>query len=235
MRTGMLSVIIPTHNEEKRVKATLEALLKFLLKLRKPFELIVVDDGEDRTLYTVAEFVHDKRNHLRLLHFNERLGKGGALVKGIREAKGEDIITYDADGAVPPKEIPRMLHALEKYDVVIGSRALEKAVIVGRVPLRRRFASRSFNVLVNLLFRLGVRDTQCGFKGMKRKKVLSLLPQFKRRGFEWDVELLVKAKRAGLSIHEIPVEWRHKKEGKVVLRDVARMLKGVLALKKEIG
>ncbi|MBU1197139.1 glycosyltransferase [Candidatus Micrarchaeota archaeon] len=231
----MFSIVIPTHNEEKRIHDTLEKLLKFLHRFRKPYEIIIVDDGHDRTLDIVSEFVHVKRNHVQLLRFNHRQGKGKALVEGMKKAKGDAIITYDADGAAPPKEIPKLLKELKRSDVVIGSRALEHAVIVGTVPNRRRIASKSFNTLIDFLFQLGVKDTQCGFKGIKRNKILPLLNQFKQHGFEWDVELLLRAKKAGLRIKEIPIEWHHKKEGKVVYRDVMRMLKGVVKLKREMG
>mgnify|MGYP001571241496 CR=1 FL=1 len=232
----MFSVIIPTHNEEKRIYATLARLLSFLrTNYAARFEVIVIDDGIDSTEKIVSRFAAQKKNNLSLRHFSTRIGKGGAIMKGIRFARGQFCITYDADAAVPPKEIPGMLDALKSSDIVVGSRAVENAVIVGRVPLRRRFASRAFSLVVGFLFRLGVRDTQCGFKGFRRKRILPLLPRLHRTGFEWDVELLVKAKKAGLRLKEIPVEWHHKKEGKVVLRDVGRMLEGVLALKREIG
>lgn len=231
----MFSILIPTHNEEKRVRKTLNNLLAFLHGYRKPFEIVVVDDGKDATRQIVGEYARVRSNHLRLFHFPHRMGKGGALVVAMRKARGEFLVTYDADGAVPPKEIPRMLEALKKCDVVVGSRALENAVIVGDVPPQRRFASRSFNFLVNRLFRLGIKDTQCGFKGFRHRKITPLLASFHCRGFEWDVEVLAKAKRAGLSLKEIPVEWHHKKEGKVVVRDVARMLHGIMKLKKELG
>lgn len=232
----MFSIIIPTHDEEKRVFSTLAQLLSFLrTNYKGKFEVIVIDDGSDSTAAIARKFASNKKNRVCVHHFNRRLGKGGAIMQGLRKARGDLVVTYDADAAVPPREIPKMLDALRYSDVVVGSRAIENAVIVGRIPFRRRFASKSFNLLVNFLFRLGVKDTQCGFKGLRRKRILPLLPQFRRHGFEWDVELLVKARRAGLRIREIPVEWHHKKEGKVVLRDVARMLKGVLALKREIG
>ncbi len=230
----MFTIAIPTHNEEKRIRATLEKLYAFLEDFGKPFEVLVVDDGKDATLDMLRLYAGHGKHNIRIYHFPHRLGKGGALTQALHLARGDSIITYDADGAVPPKEIPRMLAALKKHDVVIGSRKQENAVIVGNVPLQRRFASKSFNFLVNVLFDLGVRDTQCGFKGFRRKKITPLARSFKRTGFEWDVEVLAKAKRAGLSITEIPVEWHHKKEGKVVLRDVAHMLSGILSLKREL-
>ncbi|MFH1257421.1 MAG: dolichyl-phosphate beta-glucosyltransferase [Candidatus Micrarchaeota archaeon] len=231
----MFTLLIPTHNEENRIEETLEALFFFLHKhfRKREYEVLVVDDGSDRTAQKVREF--ESREHsLRLRHFPKRLGKGGALMEGFKLARGKEIITYDADGAIPAREIPKMLHELEKCELVIGSRAHPDSDIYGKVPLRRRFASYSFNTLVNLLFGLGIRDTQCGFKGIGKEAAMELLPLMKLRDFEWDVELIVKAKRKGFKIREIGIEWHHKKEGKVKIGDTTRMLRGVLKLKAEL-
>ncbi|MFH1199938.1 MAG: glycosyltransferase [Candidatus Micrarchaeota archaeon] len=232
----MFSVIVPTHNEERRIFDTLAFLTEYLKRNHAgKFEIVAVDDGADSTQKILALFAKDKANRLRFYHFGKRLGKGAALTLGILRAKGELCITYDADAAVPPQEIPKMLAALARADVVFGSRKAQKAVIVGRIPLRRRLASKVFNFLVNLLFRLGASDTQCGFKGVRRQRILPVLRKIRSTGFEWDVELLVRAKRAGLKVSEIPVEWHHKKEGKVVLRDTIHMLKGIMRLWRETG
>lgn len=231
----MFTILIPTHNEENRIEETLEALFFFLSKhYRKvDFEVIIVDDGSDRTSHKVKEFGKDG-GRIRFYHFPERLGKGAALMAGFRRARGSVIITYDADGAIPPREIPKMLEELRKFDLVIGSRSHPQSDIYGKVPFRRRIASLSFNTLVNLLFGLNVKDTQCGFKGIRISAVKKLLPLLKLKGFEWDVELIAKAKRHGFSISEIGIEWHHKKEGKVKVGDTINMLRGILRLKAEM-
>ncbi len=231
----MFSIVIPTHNEENRIEETLEALFFYLLKhyRRSEYEVVILDDGSDRTAQKVEEF--RKREHkIRFYHFGKRLGKGAALMDGFELAKGDVIITYDADGAIPPREMPKILKELKNYDLVIGSRAHPESDIYGKVPLKRRFASISYNMLVNLLFNLGIRDTQCGFKGIRKKAAMKLVPLLKLKGFEWDVELIVKAKRQGYAIKEIGIEWHHKKEGKVKISDTAKMLKGTLNLKAEL-
>ncbi|MFH0971946.1 MAG: dolichyl-phosphate beta-glucosyltransferase [Candidatus Micrarchaeota archaeon] len=231
----MFTLLIPTHNEENRIGETIEALFYYLTKhyQKKEFEVLIIDDGSDRTQQKVREF-QSGIGKIRLFHFPHRLGKGGALMEGFKKAKGEFIITYDADGAIPPREIPKMLAELKKFDLVIGSRSHPDSDIYGRVPLRRRFASFSFNTLVNLLFNLRIRDTQCGFKGIRKKAAMKLVPLMNLNGFEWDVELLAKAKRHGMLIREIGIEWHHKKEGKVKFSDTAKMLAGIMRLKAEM-
>ncbi|MEK6954488.1 MAG: glycosyltransferase [Candidatus Micrarchaeota archaeon] len=231
----MFTMLIPTHNEENRIEETLEALFFFLEKSYKrgEYEVLVIDDGLDRTAQKVGQF-RSGEGKIRICHYPKRLGKGGGLMEGFRLAKGDPIITYDADGAIPPREIPKMLSELEKYDLVIGSRAHKNSDIYGKIPLRRKLASRSFNALVNLLFNLKINDTQCGFKGIRKKAAKKLLPLIKLKGFEWDVELIAKAKKHGFAISEIGIEWHHKKEGKVKFSDTARMLGGILNLKLEM-
>ncbi|MEK6842990.1 MAG: glycosyltransferase [Candidatus Micrarchaeota archaeon] len=231
----MFTILIPTHNEENRILETLEALFYYLEKhyKKKEYEVLIIDDGNDRTENEVKAF--SKEGHrIRLHHFKKRMGKGAALMRGFGLARGKNIITYDADGAIPPKEIPRMLEELKTSDLVIGSRKLKSSDIYGRIPLRRRMASLSFNAFVNLLFGLNIKDTQCGFKGIRRMATHRLVPMMKLKGFEWDVELLVKAKKRGLTIKEVGIEWHHKKEGKVKVGDTLKMLHGMLKLKAEI-
>ena len=232
----MFTILIPTHNEESRIEETLEALFFFLLKhyRKNDFEVVIVDDGSDRTGQKVQAFGKDE-GRIRFYHFPERLGKGAALMAGLRRARGHVIITYDADGAIPAREIPKMLRELQKFDLVIGSRMHPQSDIYGRIPIRRRLASISFNALVNILFGLNIKDTQCGFKGIRISAVKKLLPLMKLRGFEWDVELIAKAKKHGFSISEIGIEWHHKKEGKVKFGDTVKMLRGVLKLKMEMA
>jgi glycosyltransferase involved in cell wall biosynthesis len=231
----MFSIIIPTHNEENRIEATLEGLFFFLDRhyKKKEFEVIIIDDGSDRTKEKILEF-RNGAHEIKFFHYPVRMGKGAALMEGFKKANGKFVITYDADGAIPPKEIPKLLSELEKYDIVIGSRHIKSSDIYGRIPIRRRFASFSFNTLVNLLFSLKIRDTQCGFKGIRKAAARKLVPLMKLKGFEWDVELLVKAKHHGFKIAEIGIEWHHKKEGKVKISDTAKMLSGILKLKAEM-
>ncbi len=227
----MLSIIIPTHDEEKRIKGTLFLLIDFLEKNRAAYEIIVVDDGTDKTASIVAGLGKTNKK-IRLLHFPSRLGKGGAVVEGMRVAKGDAVI-YDADASTPPSEIPKLVKGLRKADVVAGSRKLPDSVVHG-LPLTRAVASAVFSFLANLFFSLGVKDTQCGFKAVRRAACKKLVHGFVSRGFEWDVELLARAKRSGMKILEVPVEWTHRGGTTLRMKDVWKMFWGLVALKKTL-
>ena len=227
------SIIIPPHNEENRIGDTLEQLSHFLRKnyRKNEFEIIIIDDGKDRTEEIAERFKREEGNGIRLIHFEKRLGKGKALLEGMEKAKGECLITYDADGATPASEIPKMLRELKNNDIVIGSRMMCDSKIFGRVPLKRRLASKGFNFLGKLLFGIGAKDTQCGFKGIRKSAFEKLKGKFVLGGFEWDVELLARAKKNGMKMREIGIEWHHKKEGKVKVTDTLGMLLGLLKLR----
>ncbi len=236
----MLSIIIPTHNEAKRIRPTLEALTRFLRAKKTVFELVVVDDGTDATSEIVREFGEENSwLKLKLMHFPKRLGKGGGVKKGLEAARGEALVVYDADAATPPSEIPKALEALKTSEVVIGSRAAQGAVVRGVAP-HRSASSRVFNALVRLLFGLRFSDTQCGFKAFKKKPGKILARELTHSGFEFDVELLYRAKKHGFLIKEIPVRWKHVPGGPLeagvfgVFKTALEMVWGLLKLRMEL-
>lgn len=225
-----LSIVIPAHNEEPRISRCLEKVAEFL-KGKRDVEVVISEDGSaDRTLEIARSFAK-RDGRIRILHSERRLGKGGGLIRGLKAARGENVVFMDADCAVEPLEIPKLLDGLEKADLATGSRTIRDSIIVKQSPLLRQIAGTSFNLLVNLLFGLHSSDTQCGFKAMRKPALQAILPSLKRTGFETDVEMLVAAKRLGLKVVEVPIRWRHVEGSKVnVFKESAKMFSGVLRL-----
>ena len=123
----------------------------------------------------------------------------------------------DADGATPPPAFHELVRHIGEADCVIGSRWLTGAVIHQSQTGQRRFASRAFHLIVQLLFWLNIRDTQCGAKVMKRAAVEKIHPYLRIADMAFDINLLVALKRAGFHILEVPTEWTDKIGSKVVL------------------
>ncbi len=211
----MISFVIPAFNEERRLGRSLEELHSFLRKQGKPFEIIVVFDGSDNTPAVVNAFSrkHSLGSSVRLLVFKRRLGKGGGLMKGLAAAKGETVFMLDADSSAPTSEIPKLLRALENCDIAIGSRYTRASK--SRLPLVRRIFAFTFNKLVKALFFLPYSDTQCGLKGFRRQALEKLLPQIKTTNFVWDVDMLVQARKLGLRVKEVPIDWNFGKGGSI--------------------
>ncbi|OIO25381.1 hypothetical protein COX85_02300 [Candidatus Micrarchaeota archaeon CG_4_10_14_0_2_um_filter_55_9] len=215
------TVLIPTHNEEKRISKTLDAL--------KNYGVVVVDDGSDSTAKIA------RRKGARVIHFKQRQGKGGAVMHGIRASKTRFVLLYDADAATPPSQIPKITR--EKADVVVGTRYNAKSKT--NIKLHRLIAGKTFNFLARLLFGLNVSDTQCGFKLFDKKTIEPLLDECVETGFVWDVEILYRAKKAGLSIKELPIEWREVAGGvpqaEGLVKTALRMWASLFSLRKKIS
>jgi len=201
------SLVIPACNEAARIRPTLRAYLESLRG--KDAEIIVVVNGSrDDTEGILREEFLRKYPELRMVVIPERVGKGGALIRGLRESRGEKIAFTDADGSTAPGDLWALADRLRGDGVVIGSRWLADSHIVRAQPWSRRTGSRLFNLTVRLLFGLRLSDTQCGAKVMSRSVLNALLPRIGSTDWAFDVDLLFQARRAGFPIHEVPITWR---------------------------
>ncbi len=224
-----LSLIIPAFNEEKRIRKVIDSYSTFLNK-KYNYELIIVCDGRDNT----AEIVKDimlSNPCIRLLEFPTRQGKGGAIIHGFKESSGEAVGFVDADESLSPSEFEKLIDALKTTDCAIASRRVPGARISICQPWTRRISSRVFNILVNLMFNLGIRDTQCGAKLVKKKAIERVFSELQTKGFEFDVELLWRLKKGGFRIKEVPVDWKHEKGSTFSLGYSGMMLLNLLRIK----
>ncbi len=220
------TLVIPAYNEEKRIRSLLEDLSGFR------GDLIFVCDGTDATPAVIGAFAaaHPSLS-IRCLTFPVRLGKGGGVVAGIREASTRYVGYMDADGSTSLSEMERLFDCLADADGAIGSRWLPGSVMTVRQGLRRRAESRLFNLVVRLLFGLGYRDTQCGAKVFRREALDRVLPSIRSTGFEFDVELLWRLARSGCRVEEVPITWENRDESKVGTSDAQEMLSGMIRLR----
>ena len=223
-----LSVVVPAYNEERRLPATLSRLAAYLREQSYDWEIIVVDDGsEDRTAEAVSAIDLPQLGILRLAH----CGKGAAVRQGMLAARGRYRLLCDADLAVPPDFVARLLppHG-PNAEIVIGSREAANARRFGEPP-SRHLLGRVFNVLTRLLVAPAIADTQCGFKLFTARAAETLFPLQTVGGFAFDAELLFLARRLGLDVQEVGVDWHYGSGSKVrpgrdswrMLVDVARM------------
>lgn len=220
------SLVIPAYNEENRITQFLESITGF------DGELIVVCDGTDRTA-DVVENLARSRPHLaiRCLRFDHRLGKGGGVIAGLEEATAPLVGYVDADGSTGMAEMQRLFSFLPAADGAIGSRWVEGSTLTVKQGFLRRAESRCFNLLIRLLFGLTYHDTQCGAKVFTKEAVDAVLPRMTATGFEFDVELLWRMRRAGFRIVEVPIEWQNKGDSRVKKRDMVRMFLGLVAVR----
>jgi glycosyltransferase involved in cell wall biosynthesis len=211
-------LLIPAYNEEKRIEPTLRAFAEtFRQALPGRFQIVVVLNGcRDNTLGVVNHVAKDFPE-ISALNFQAPIGKGGALIEGLKLSPNADLIGYvDADGATPPHAFLELVRLTAQADCVIGSRWLPGAVLHQSQPWLRRFFSRAFHAIVRSLFwSLKIADTQCPAKVMRRAAVEKIHSSLRIADLAFDVNLLYSLKRAGFRIMEVPTEWTDKIGSKV--------------------
>ena len=206
----MLSLILPAYNEALRLPPFL-ASVRAWLDGHYPgrYEVLVVDDGGHDGLLAVLEQQAAGWPQLRWLRHPQNLGKGAAVRTGILAAEGELLLFADADGATPITEEAPLAAAIRAgADVAVGSRLISAPGAERSRVMSRALGGRLFAGLARRLFRLPVRDPQCGFKMFRRDVGRRLFSLSSESGYLFDVELLILATRLGYRIAEVPVSWR---------------------------
>ncbi len=233
-----LSIVIPAYNEEARIRASLESVHQYLKRQGTEAEIVVVDDGSvDGTaaiLERAAGAGGDARVAVRLLRNGRNRGKGYSVKHGVLLSRGDLVLVSDADFSTPIEDLPLLLGAVEEggNGIAIGSRALGASRVEKRQAAWRETMGRTFNALVRLLTGLPFRDTQCGFKLMRREEVLPLFRAARVERFAYDVEILYLARKAGIRVAEVAVRWRNAEGSKVnALVDPFDMLKDIVRVR----
>jgi glycosyltransferase involved in cell wall biosynthesis len=227
-----LSIIIPAYNEESRLPATLERIAAYLQESGREAEVLVVDDGSKDGTAAVAEYFQIKIPSLRIVSNGVNRGKGFSVRHGMQEARGRIALFTDADLSAPIEEAGKLIDALKKFDVAIGSRAMDRSLISVHESPFREFAGIIFNKIVRIILWLPFVDTQCGFKAFRHEPCKIIFEQQRIERFGFDPELLYLARHHGLRAVEIPVRWGHSPATKVsMLRDSLQMFIDVFTIR----
>ncbi len=231
MSIPLLSIIIPAHNEENRLPASLEQVFAFLAAQSYQAEVLVVENGStDRTLDVAQAFAAQHAN-LRVIHEPGR-GKGLAVRRGMWEAQGHYRFMCDADLSMPIEEVNKFLPPqLTEFDIAIGSREVPGAVRYDE-PSYRHLGGRFVNLMIRLLMLPDLKDTQCGFKCFRAEVANDLFGRQLMDGWSFDIEVLYLAEQAGYKIVEVPVHWYYRPESKVnALHDALQMIEDMLRIR----
>jgi dolichyl-phosphate beta-glucosyltransferase len=225
-----LSVVVPAYNEEARLAVTLPSMLAYLEAAGRSFEVLVVDDGSSDGTARVAESFAGRG--VRALRLARNRGKGAATRAGVLASQGDRVLLTDADLSTPMPELERLERHLDRADMVFGSRAVAGARIEHPQPAFRQWMGKTFNLMIRLLVAGGVRDTQCGFKLLDGPTARAVFADLLLDGFAYDVELLWLARRRGLRVVEVGVEWSHSPDSKVhLVTDSVRMALDILRIR----
>lgn len=226
-----LSIVIPAYNEAERIIPTIGAIATFVSGMGLPWELIIADDGSKDGTPDLCEGL--EMANLRVLRAPQNGGKGSAVRRGMLAAQGRYVLFSDADNSTPIEELANLLAPLAsgEYDVAVGSRAADGAEEAHRSPLRR-LMSGTLRAIVRYGLRVGVRDTQCGFKLYTRDAARRLHQAQTLMGFSFDLEILYLAARLGYRVTEVPVAWVDAPGSKVdALKEARRFLKDLVRIR----
>lgn len=226
VRINKLSVFFPAYNEEGNAKETILKAKKVLEKVAKVWEIIVIDDGSsDRTAEIVKKLSTEDRR-IRLIRHKENRGYGASFKSGFYNSKYDWIAFTDIDGQFEFREISNFILSQRETnaDLVIGyykKRQVSKLKIL---------TSKLWELAVFVLFGLHVKDIDCGFK-LVSKKVIDRIPKLEsERGAFISSEFLIKARRHGFKIVEIPVTHYPRLRGKGTGRDIKVIIQSFIDL-----
>lgn len=208
-----VSLVIPAYNEEGRLPPFLGLLERFhSAHPEHILEVLVADDGStDRTSAVAESFAN--RLPLHVLRLPRNRGKGAAVRAGVLAAAGDAVIFMDADGATGPDELPKLLRALERAPIAVGNRWMAGSVVTDRQPFRA-FSGWVYRTYVSLFGLRGI-DTMCGFKGFQRAVANDLFAELHDERWLFDTEIMLRARRRGLRVENVPIAWTSKHGSKL--------------------
>ncbi len=197
----MLSVVVPVFNEEPTVGNVIGRLKAVLQKTGFRYEVIVVDDYSRDNSVEVAQ-----SQQVSVYRLKQHMGKGYALRAGFAKAKGDVVATIDSDGSHRPEELPRLLKPLLAGDaeLVIGSRFMNSHTFYAKRV--NAAGNRLFNVLIQILIRNPITDSQSGYRVMTRDALKSMAPLWSGE-YEIESEMLVKTAKKRFKIAEVPISF----------------------------
>jgi len=231
MKTNLsISVVFPAYNEAENIQETVTRAVSYMEKNFKDYEVIVVNDGSADGTHRIVENLASSNPNIILVNHPKNLGYGAALRSGFEKASLDYLFFMDSDGQFDISDVDRFLPFLGSFDIVIGYR--EKRAD----PFIRSLNTWLYHLFIKLIFRLKVKDMDCAFKMFPRSAYEAVRP-IKSGGALFSAELLIKLKRKGFSIKEVPVRHFPRRFGKQTganLRVILRMFKECWKLKNEL-
>jgi len=231
-----VSAVLPAYNEEALITETVRRVARVLRDLVHHFEIVVVDDGStDRTAAILHDLQQDPELHLAVVTHAHNQGYGAALASGFDAAQQDLILLLDADGQFEVAELVHFLAAMDpRTDLVIGWRRKRAD------PPMRKLNALGWKLLVNGLFGSTARDVDCAFKLFRRRVWQHV--RVHARGATFSAELLIKARRQGFVVKELPVTHYPRRAGsptgaqpKVIARAFKELVHLRLHLDRELA
>jgi putative flippase GtrA/glycosyltransferase involved in cell wall biosynthesis len=231
-----VEIVVPVKNEENDLGPNIRRLREFLdTAFPFPAEVCIADNGSTDATYEIGMLLASELPGVRIVRL-EQSGRGRALKQVWSTSTAEVLAYMDVDlstnlNALLPLVAPLLAgHS----DVAIGTRLAKSSRVVRRP--KREFISRSYNLLLRATLSAHFSDAQCGFKAIRADVARELLPLVQDTSWFFDTELLVLAEKAGLRIHEVPVDWIDDLDSRVAIaKTVGEDLRGIVRLTRDLG
>jgi len=200
----LVSVVIPVYNEQESLPLLFDRLMPVMENLERPYEIVFINDGSrDRSLALLLDCRERFPGRVVVVDFNGNFGQHMAIMAGFEQARGEMILTMDADLQNPPEEIPRIVAAMEEGHDVVGTVRSGR-----RDPFFRKFASRIVNRVSNRITGLKLNDYGCMMRGYSRR-IISFINQCK----ETTTFIPALAQKFAMNPVEIPIAHSEREQG----------------------
>ena len=227
-----VDVVIPVYNEERDLPRCIAVLRPFLKEHLGDggWRILVADNGSTDNTLKVAQGLARQYPEVSYLHIPEK-GRGRALKQAWLGSQADIVSFMDVDLSTGLGAFPQLLQALDQgNDLAIGSRYQPTSRV--RRSWLRAVLSRSYNLLLRVLFWPPFADAQCGFKAARRTVAQELLARVRNPTWFFDSELLLRARKSGYRIKEVPVEWHEDPDSRVGLsRAILGMMLEALRLR----
>jgi len=233
------TVILPTYNERENLPLIIYLLDKTFKSNKIPYQIVIVDDSSPDNTLQVAKLLQNSFNGensiITIVTRKGKLGLGSAYVAGLKEAVANSrIILMDADLSHHPKFIPQMIKLMDEKDVdlVSGTRYKRGGGVMGW-DLRRKVTSKGANFLASFLLDAGKSSDLTGsYRLYKREAIEKILPMIQSKGYAFQMEILIRAKKEGMTLVEVPITFvdRIYGESKLGVSEIILYLKGLLQL-----
>lgn len=226
-----VSIIIPTYNEESHIANTIQETCETMERFHIPHEVIIVDDGSTDNTSMEASKAASSFDNVKVVHYSQNSGKGNAIKYGCRFVSGDLVTFLDADLELHPNQLPTLFKYMKKYDadIVVGSKRHPESRI--DYPINRKLLSLAYLLIVKILFRLPISDTQLGLKLYRREVIDSIMPKILVKRFAYDIEILANARYSGYKMVDAPIVLHYyRKKGRIKIKDMLMIANDTIAV-----
>ncbi len=233
-----LVVIMPAYNEAQHITENLLKADSLIQSFQDSFSIIAVNDGSlDATEERIIEAA-SKSPHIEYISYSKNKGKGGAIKEGVRLANGKYIAFLDSDLELSPTMLKEYINELKKQNaqIAIGSKLHKNSKL--HYPITRRIMSLGYYIMLKLMFKLNIKDTQTGIKLFEQEIIKPICSNLTTTGFAFDIEILATASKKGYKIIEMPITLNYSRDGReksrMSFKTITSVFKDTIRIKKHI-